>query len=127
MHNGGYATLHETLNNYHRGGDFGLENMPNTAPELGLIGLVTTFDKRDIIQFMLELTDPRVENMSAPFDHPELRIANGHTLKAGTTSTLVNNGQGNATDTMIMVPATGKLGGAPLRRFLGNKETRFFQ
>ena len=127
MHNGGYATLHEALNNYHRGGDFGLENMPNTAPELGLIGVVTTFDKRDILQFLLELTDPRVEKMSAPFDHPELRVPNGHNIKAGTTSTLVNNGQGNATDTMITVPATGKLGGAPLRRFLGNMETRFFQ
>jgi hypothetical protein len=101
--------------------------MPNTAPELGLIGVVTVFDKRDILQFLLELTDPRVEKMSAPFDHPELRVPNGHNIKAGTTSTLVNNGLGNATDTIITVPATGKLGGAPLRRFLGNTETRFFQ
>lgn len=121
------TTLNEALNNYHRGGDFGFENMPNTAPEIGLIGLVTTFDKRDILQFLLELTDPRVEKMSAPFDHPELRIPKCHNIKAGTTSTLVNNGQGNATDMMITVPATGKLGGAPLRRFLGNVETRFVQ
>ena len=47
--------------------------------------------------------------------------------QTGTTSILVTNSKGNATDTMIMIPATGKLGGTPLRRFLGNNETRFFQ
>jgi hypothetical protein len=127
MHTGGYATLSQVINLYHRNGDFGRENFIDLSPDVALAGGMTVFQKRDLLQLMLEMTDPRVEKMSAPFDHPELRITNGHNLKAGTTTTLVNNRQGNATDTMITVPATGKLGGVPLRRFLGNNETRFFQ
>ena len=64
--------------------------------------------------------------MSAPFDHPELTISNGHTIKAGTTSTLINRGDGAAKDNTLTIPATGANGGTPLRRFLGNIETRLF-
>ncbi len=126
MHTGGYATLSQVINNYHRVGDFGRENFINMSPDTAMAGGMTIFQKRDLLQVMLEMTDPRVEKMSAPFDHPELSIPNGHTLKAGTTSTLINRGDGAAKDDVKVIPATGKNGGAPLRRFLGNTETRFF-
>ena len=126
MHTGGYATLSQVINNYHRVGDFGRENFINMSPDTAMAGGMTIFQKRDLLQLMLEMTDPRVEKMSAPFDHPELSIPNGHTLKAGTTSTLINRGDGAAKDDVKVIPATGKNGGAPLRRFLGNTETRFF-
>jgi len=126
MHTGGYATLSQVINNYHRVGDFGRENLVNMSPDVAMAGGMTIFQKRDLLQLMLEMTDPRVENMSAPFDHPELTIPNGHTIKAGTTSTVINRGDGAAKDDVKVIPATGKNGGAPLRRFLGNTETRFF-
>jgi len=126
MHTGGYATLSQVINLYHRNGDFGRENFIDLSPDVALAGGMTIFQKRDLLQLMLEMTDPRVEKMSAPFDHPELSIPNGHTLKAGTTSTLINRGDGAAKDDVKVIPATGKNGGAPLRRFLGNTETRFF-
>jgi cytochrome c peroxidase len=126
MHTGGYATLSQVINLYHRNGDFGRENFIDLSPDVALAGGMTVFQKRDLLQLMLEMTDPRVEKMSAPFDHPELSIPNGHTLKAGTTSTLINRGDGAAKDDVKVIPATGKNGGAPLRRFLGNTETRFF-
>jgi hypothetical protein len=126
MHTGGYATLSQVINNYHRVGDFGRENFVDLSPDTAMAGGMTIFQKRDLLQLMLEMTDPRVENMSAPFDHPELSIPNGHTLKAGTTSTVINRGDGAAKDDVKVIPATGKNGGAPLRRFLGNIETRFF-
>ena len=126
MHNGGAATLSQVINIYHRQGDFGRENMPDTSPDVALAGGMTIFQKRDLLQLMLEMTDARVERRSAPFDHPELIIPNGHTLRNGTTSTLINRGNGTAQDNLLVIPATGKTGGAPLRRFLGNTETRFF-
>jgi cytochrome c peroxidase len=126
MHTGGYATLSQVINNYHRVGDFGRENFVDLSPDTAMAGGMTIFQKRDLLQLMLEMTDPRVEKMSAPFDHPELSIPNGHTLKAGTTSTVINRGDGAAKDDVKVIPATGKNGGAPLRRFLGNTETRFF-
>ena len=126
MHNGGAATLSQVINIYHRGGDFGRENMPDTSPDVALAGGMTIFQKRDLLQLMLEMTDARVARRSAPFDHPELIIPNGHSIRTGTTSTLINSGNGTAKDDLIIIPATGKTGGAPLRRFLGNTETRFF-
>jgi cytochrome c peroxidase len=126
MHTGGYATLSQVINNYHRNGDFGRENFIDLSPDVAMAGGMTIFQKRDLLQLMLEMTDPRVENMSAPFDHPELSIPNGHTLKAGTTSTLINRGDGAAKDDVKVIPATGRTGGTPLRRFLGNVEVRFF-
>lgn len=126
MHNGGAATLSQVINVYHRGGDFGRENLPDTSPDVALAGGMTIFQKRDLLQLMLEMTDPRVERRSAPFDHPELIIPNGHTIRTGTTSTLINRGNGTAQDNTIVLPATGRTGGTPLRRFLGNTETRFF-
>jgi cytochrome c peroxidase len=126
MHNGGAATLSQVINIYHRGGDFGRENLPDTSPDVALAGGMTVFQKRDLLQLMLEMTDARVERRSAPFDHPELIIPNGHTVRTGTTSTLINRGNGTAQDNLLVIPATGRTGGAPLRRFLGNTETRFF-
>jgi len=126
MHTGGYATLSQVINNYHRVGDFGRENFIDLSPDIALAAALTPFQKRDLLQLMLEMTDPRVEKMSAPFDHPELSIPNGHTIKGGTTSTVINRGDGAAKDDVKIIPATGKNGGAPLRRFLGNTETRFF-
>ncbi len=126
MHNGGAATLSQVINIYHRGGDFGRENMPDTSPDVALAGGMTIFQKRDLLQLMLEMTDARVARRSAPFDHPELIVPNGHSIRTGTTSTLINSGNGTAKDDLIIIPATGKTGGAPLRRFLGNTETRFF-
>ena len=126
MHTGGAATLSQVINIYHRGGDFGRENLPDTSPDVALAGGMTVFQKRALLQLMLEMTDPHVERRSAPFDHPELIIPNGHTIRTGTTSTLINRGNGTAQDTNIVIPATGRTGGTPLRRFLGNTETRFF-
>jgi cytochrome c peroxidase len=125
-HNGGYATLHQVINNYNRGGDFGHQNKPDTSPDVKTLDL-SVFEKRDLIQLMLEMTDPRVEKRSAPFDHPELRIPNGHTIKAGSTTLTINSGNGASAVDVITIPATGRSGGSPLRRFLGNIETRMFQ
>ena len=121
-HTGGYSTLHQTVNLYNRGFDH--DNGVNLSPDVAVNPQLTIAQKQDLIQLMLEMTDPRVENRSAPFDHPELRIPHGHQNAAGSTTRVVNRGDGNATDIMLTIPASGRAGGVKLRRFLGFTETR---
>ena len=121
-HTGGYSTLHQAINLYNRGFDH--DNGVNLSPDVAVNPQLTVAQKQDLVQLMLEMTDPRVENRSAPFDHPELRIPNGHPNAAGSTTRVVNRGDGNATDTMLTIPASGRAGGPKLRRFLGFTETR---
>ena len=121
-HTGGYSTLHQTVNLYNRGFDH--DNGVNLSPDVAVNPQLTIAQKQDLIQLMLEMTDPRVENRSAPFDHPELRIPHGHQNAPGSTTRVVNRGDGNATDIMLTIPASGRAGGVKLRRFLGFTETR---
>jgi len=52
------------------------------------------------------LTDERVRNQSAPFDHPSLTVPNGMVMIGGVL-----------TEQTITLPATGASGGAPLQKF----------
>lgn len=85
MHNGGLSTLRQVTDFYVRGGDFAATNADNFdtgVVPLGLLrdsgaipGLPTPEELRDgLTQFMMTLTDERVANESAPFDHPELFV-----------------------------------------------------
>jgi hypothetical protein len=64
------------------------------------------FDELAVTAFLRSLTDERVRNQSAPFDHPSLTIPNG--------ATVVN---GVLTEQTITIPATGAGGGAPMAKF----------
>ncbi|MBE0537663.1 MAG: choice-of-anchor D domain-containing protein [Phycisphaerae bacterium] len=71
----GYAgTLMQTVNFYVRGANFPRENIANLAPDIvelrGLQG--NTKDKEALVAFMMALTDERVRQEQAPFDHPQL-------------------------------------------------------
>ena len=121
-HTGGYTTLHQTVNLYNRGFDH--DNGVDLSPDVAVNPQLTIAQKQDLIQLMLEMTAPRVENRSAPFDHPELRIPHGHQNALGSTTRVVNRDDGNATDIMLTIPASGRAGGVNLRRFLGFTETR---
>jgi hypothetical protein len=100
--NGGQATLDQLVDFYSRGGDF-----PSTDvdPSLKRAGF-SADDKAAVVAFLKSLTDERVRNQSAPFDHPSLIVPNGMVL--------VN---GAMTEQTITVPATGAAGGAPLQKF----------
>lgn len=81
FHNGGAATLQQVIDQYMRtqpegnGGNF--TNHASSfilLPDAGL-----SQEKKDaIVAFLKTLTDPRVRNESAPFDHPSLVVADGH-------------------------------------------------
>ncbi len=117
FHNGEARTLHEAIELYSRGGNvFPVSGMDGTPIEpLGVPSL--TPDEIDaIVAFLESLTDERVLFRRAPFDHPQLFVPNGH---PGDSSGVTDaNGDGLADDRMVVIPAVGAEGGAPLPGFL---------
>lgn len=88
FHNGSRATLEQVVEFYNRGGDrrgphgndttgFG-PNGSNLDPDIETLGL-TAQEQADLVAFLRNaLTDPRVAWERAPFDHPSLRVRDGH-------------------------------------------------
>jgi len=109
MHNGGMLTLDQVVEFYTRGGDFADANVDNLDAAInGVGGLVGKPDQRaNLVAFLKTLTDDRVRFEAAPFDHPQLFIPNGH---PGDAAAVTNDGTGQATDTLVEVPASGAAG-----------------
>lgn len=109
MHNGGMKSLKEVVLFYARGADFEQQNIDNLDPDVGGIEEVLGDSESvtALVEFMKSLTDDRVRHQRAPFDHPELPIANGHSGVSG----------GIATDNILILPAVGRAGGASLKPF----------
>jgi cytochrome c peroxidase len=116
FHNGGELTLLEVVNFYNRGGDFRENNIDNV--DIGIRNLnLTEEQKTSLVAFMQSLTDDRVRFERAPFDHPQLFITNGH---PGDQNAVTDDGSGQATTTLIELPAVGRNGiSTPQPNFLG--------
>lgn len=65
-----------------------------------------------LVAFLEALTDERVVFRRAPFDHPQLFVANGHVGDHLGSADV--DGNGRADDRFIEIPAVGKAGGPPL-------------
>jgi cytochrome c peroxidase len=100
--NGGQATLEQLVDFYSRGGDF---RTVDQDPKLQPVSF-SSDDKVAVVAFLKSLTDERVRNQSAPFDHPSLLVPNGAAVTDGAV-----------TEQMITIPATGASGGAPMAKF----------
>jgi cytochrome c peroxidase len=122
FHNGSQLTLEQVVEFYNRGGDFnqGTE-LSIMDPDIDRIGL-TLQEKKDLVDFLrYALTDPRTVAQSAPFDHPELTLPNGHA--AGANGYPVQSDPhhpGQAIDNQMHLPATGAKGGSPIPTYLEN-------
>src|SRR3954453_13765079 len=106
FHNGGQKRTRQVVDFYSRGGDF--------AGELGVLNL-TDQEKDQLVAFLEGLTDPRVRDQSAPFDHPELFVPVGEQTRAD--GSVITDGTGRAVDCFKRVPVTGASGGAALTKF----------
>jgi cytochrome c peroxidase len=73
FHNGGMATLRQVVQFYNRGGNFCSFNQKDLDPTIAPLGLDERQEKQ-LVAFLVSLTDKRVKHQRAPFDHPELRI-----------------------------------------------------
>jgi cytochrome c peroxidase len=100
--NGGQATLGQVVDFYSRRGDFPSGDMDPGLERASFSAL----DKIAVVAFLKSLTDERVRNQSAPFDHPSLTIPNGGAMSNGVL-----------TEQTITIPATGAGGGAPMAMF----------
>jgi cytochrome c peroxidase len=115
FHNGGQLTLRDVVDFYNRGGDFAENNIDNL--DIGIRNLnLTEEQKTSLVAFLLSLTDERVRLERAPFDHPQLFVTNGH---PGDQNAVTNDGTGQATTTVIELPAVGANGTVPQPNFLG--------
>ena len=117
FHNGDAATIREAVELYSRGGNvFPIKQLDGTVIEpLGVPSL--TEDEVDaVVAFLETLTDERVVYRRAPFDHPQLFVPNGHIGDHMRSADL--DGDGRADDVMLVIPAVGAAGGAPLPGFL---------
>jgi cytochrome c peroxidase len=115
FHNGGMTTLMQVVEFYTRGGNFPAANIDNLNPFIAEIGFLrgNTGGKQDLVAFLLTLTDERVRQETAPFDHPQLFVPNGQ-----------NGAVPGLPDQMIELPAVGAGGRPasglpPLQTFLG--------
>lgn len=76
MHNGSLASLEQVVEFYSRHGNFTNSNMNEFLPAISLGS--SAQNRADLVAFLKTLTDDRVKFERAPFDHPEITIANGH-------------------------------------------------
>jgi cytochrome c peroxidase len=117
FHTGGVLTLRDVLLFYSRGGDV----RPQWSADGGLeIAPVNVLDNDDaelaaLEAFLRALTDERVRFRRAPFDHPQLFVADGH---LGDETAVVDDGSGRAVDRLVEIPEVGRDGGLPLPGFL---------
>jgi hypothetical protein len=107
MHDGSMGTLRQVVEFYNRGGNV---SNPELHPDIGRIGL-TSSEIDDLALFMTSLTDDRVRYERAPFDHPSLKVPNGHQGDENSVSSA--KGKDNtviAKDLKAEIPAVGKGG-----------------
>jgi hypothetical protein len=116
FHNGGQLTLRQVVDFYNRGGDFAENNIDNLDADIHILNL-SEEEKTSLVAFLVSLTDERVRFERAPFDHPQLFITNGH---PGNQNAVTNDGTGQATTTVLELPAVGRNGTTvPRPNFLG--------
>ena len=124
FHNGSSFTLEQVVDFYNRGGNrrgpdgndtTGLADpsatnggTSNAHPVIRPLGL-SSAEKADLVAFLRNaLTDRRVACEQAPFDHPELRIFNGHVGNAQAVVSRTNDVR--AIDDFINIPPVGAKG-----------------
>jgi cytochrome c peroxidase len=119
FHNGGHLTLESVVQFYSRGGDFAPLIAADGMTEIRPLSIptMTAAEQQAMIAFLKSLTDERVRNQQAPFDHPQLFVPNGH---VGDDVAVVEDSArpGQALDQMLEIPAVGQRGGPPLPNFL---------
>lgn len=117
FHNGGSLTLRQVIEFYGRGGDFvPIQNLAGQTIGPLATPNFTEAEKDDLVAFLTALTDDRVRYSRAPFDHPELKVPNGHPGSTQmVTPQLLEPGQ--AQDRTFTIAAVGANGGLPLTAF----------
>jgi cytochrome c peroxidase len=118
FHNGDALTLRQVMAFYSRGGNVAPINQFSDGVVIEPLGVpvLTEAEVDALVAFMEALTDERVRYARAPFDHPEIFVPNGH--PGDHTFTIDADGDGQADDALVRIPAVGAAGGPELPGFL---------
>jgi cytochrome c peroxidase len=108
-HNGALLTLMQVVEFYDDGGNFCKFNIADLDPDIEELGL-NDVEREGLVSFLIALTDNRVKMKKAPFDHPELRIPNGHPGNQNGTAADGDFHNKQAKDAPLIIPAVGKNG-----------------
>ena len=116
FHSGGYGTLEQVVEFYNRGGN---KRSTASGDTTGYGGNTSNFDsdvmrlglsdaeKAALVAFLKSLTDDRVRYEKAPFDHPSLKVPNGH---KGDNVTVQSTDGVKGIDEFVTLPAVGAAG-----------------
>ena len=124
FHNGSYLTLEQVVEFYNRGGnrrgpddndttglvaaDSPNGGTTNVHPGVKPLGLSPS-ESKDLVDFLRNaLTDTRVACERAPFDHPSIKLHDGH--KGDETKVQDRDNDGMADDKFEVLPAVGRNG-----------------
>ena len=116
FHNGGHATLESVVDFYNRGGNRRLTATGDTTGRDGVGSnqdrdiqplFLTAGERAALVAFLKTLTDERVRWEMAPFDHPSIKIPNGH---VGDEYEAVLAPDAQAKDIVLTIPAVGAAG-----------------
>ncbi|MBI5117267.1 cytochrome C peroxidase [Candidatus Poribacteria bacterium] len=124
FHNGGEALLGDVVEFYDRRSNFGDVNIEELDRNMARVELGEG-DEDLLVEFLLTLTDERVRNEMAPFDHPQIFVPNGHPGDQDIIECIENvDGVNQACDDLLDVEAVGAFGRPaeglpPLEAFLG--------
>jgi cytochrome c peroxidase len=116
FHNGGKSTLEQVVAFYSQGGDFPNDGV-NLGPGIQNLGLNAS-DQQAVVEFVKSLSDDRVKFEKAPFDHPQLCVADGEKFASpGVLQLSSGHFQNEAADNMVELSETGASGGLQLQTF----------
>ena len=126
FHNGGKGALAQVTDFYHNRGDFAGENSANVEAVMNAIN-ISGAELSQLVAFLQALTDERVRQETAPFDHPSIRVPNG--CSGDQTQVVAANGSLRCVDEFIQIPAVGgggrpTAGLLPLQPFLSVSNVR---
>ncbi|GFO68813.1 hypothetical protein GMLC_23920 [Geomonas limicola] len=111
FHDGGVLTLEDVVDFYVRGGNFPVANQASLDPGIVELGTLQNQPAKQaaLVAFLKSLTDERVRNESAPFDHPEIFVPNGD---PGFISIPARDAAGNAAASLLITldPVTSPTG-----------------
>jgi hypothetical protein len=118
MHDGSMATLEQVVEFYSRLGNYINDNQHSFMNSISLVGSQLPLgsnasfakSRADLIAFLKTFTDERVRHEQAPFDHPEVRVPNGHAGGASVVTPGNTIQSGLAIDEFLVVPAVGANG-----------------
>jgi cytochrome c peroxidase len=105
FHDGSVMTLEDVVDFYTRGGNFPQANINHLDFNMTENGALQNQPTKmaELVAFMMSLTDERVRNHSAPFDHPELFIPNGDNPgPEGLTRIAARNAIGSAAPAFVL-------------------------